>query len=77
MSHVSLPLFLRQIEQCEDFLLCRGLGTTNHHIVQESAVLQKKKGVTRRGAVVNESKNREVAGLIPGLAQLVKDPALP
>ena len=33
---------------------------------------------SRRGAVVNESdQEHEVAGLFPGLAQQVKDPALP
>ena len=32
---------------------------------------------SRRGTVVNKSKNHEVEGLIPGLAQWVKDLVLP
>ena len=34
-------------------------------------------GSSRRGAVVNPTRNHEVAGSVPALAQSVNDPALP
>ena len=71
-SFIPGNLVLGSTNSCQIFLLLIQARENNFKILFKSVFFG-----SSRGSVVNESKNHEVAGSIPGLAQQVKDPALP